>query len=84
VVTATVLELRAAPVGTLSVHGVSTRAVCAPSSEARLSRVARWPPRTAYPLSHADLTQPLRLTQPLPAPAFLGDKLQPTQRMADV
>jgi hypothetical protein len=34
VVTPTVLEIRAAPVGTLSVHGVSTGAVCAPSPEA--------------------------------------------------
>jgi hypothetical protein len=34
VVTPTVLEIRAAPVGSLSVHGASTPAICVPSPEA--------------------------------------------------
>jgi hypothetical protein len=34
VVTPTVLEIRAAPVGTLSIHGAATTAICIPSPEA--------------------------------------------------
>lgn len=34
VVTPTVLEIRAAPVGTLSIHGAATTAICVPSPEA--------------------------------------------------